>query len=54
MKLMEELEIQTDNLGLLEQLAREGHLLPIYMVLASMSRFRDLIERTNRRRAAAA
>ena len=37
----------------LEQLAREGHLLPVYMVLASMSRFRDLIERTNRRRAAA-
>ena len=36
----------------LEQLAREGHLLPIHMVLASMSRFRDLIERTNRRRAA--
>lgn len=36
----------------LERLAREGHLLPIYMVLASMSRFRDLIERTNRRRAA--
>ena len=32
--------------------ARAGHLLPIYMVLASMSRFRDLIERTNRRRAA--
>ena len=38
----------------LEQLAREGHLLPVYMVLASMSRFRDLIERTNRRRAARA
>lgn len=38
----------------LEQLAREGHLLPIYMVLASLSRFRDLIERINRRRAAAA
>ncbi|KRA53761.1 peptidase [Pseudoxanthomonas sp. Root65] len=38
----------------LERLAHEGYLLPIYMVLASMSRFRDLIERTNRRRAAAA
>lgn len=38
----------------LAQLAREGHLLPVYMVLASMSRFRDLIERTNRRRAARA
>lgn len=38
----------------LERLAREGHLLPIYMVLASLSRFRDLIERINRRRAAAA
>ena len=37
----------------LETLSRDGHLLPIYMVLASMSRFRDLIERTNRRRAAA-
>lgn len=38
----------------LEALARAGHLLPIYMVLASMSRFRDLIERTNRRRASQA
>lgn len=36
----------------LEHLSRDGHLLPIYMVLASVSRFRDLIERTNRRRAA--
>ncbi|MDH5833232.1 SapC family protein [Luteimonas kalidii] len=36
----------------LERLARDNHLLPIYMVLASMSRMRDLIERTNRRRAA--
>lgn len=36
----------------LERLARDGHLLPIYMVLASLSRFRDLIERMNRRRAA--
>lgn len=35
----------------LEHLSRDGHLLPIYMVLASLSRFRDLIERTNRRRA---
>lgn len=36
----------------LERLAREGHLLPIYMVVASMSRLRDLIDRMNRRRAA--
>ncbi len=36
----------------LERLSRDGHLLPIYMVLASLSRFRDLIERMNRRRAA--
>ena len=36
----------------LEQLSRDGHLLPAYMVLASLSRFRDLIERMNRRRAA--
>lgn len=36
----------------LEQLSRDGHLLPVYMVLASLSRFRDLIERMNRRRAA--
>jgi hypothetical protein len=38
--------------AVLERLSRDGHLLPIYMVLASMSRFRDLIERMNRRRAA--
>lgn len=37
----------------LERLSRDGHLLPIYMVLASLSRFRDLIERMNQRRAAA-
>lgn len=36
----------------LDELARAGHLLPVYMVLASLSRFRDLIERMNRRRAA--
>jgi len=36
----------------LEQLSRDGHLLPIYMVVASLSHFRDLIERMNRRRAA--
>lgn len=36
----------------LERLARDGHLLPIYMALASLSHFRDLIERMNRRRAA--
>ena len=36
----------------LEQLSRDGHLLPVYMVLASLSRFRHLIERMNRRRAA--
>lgn len=33
----------------LEQLQGTGRLLPIYMALASMSRFRDLIERRNRR-----
>lgn len=38
----------------LERLARDGHLLPAYMVLASASRFRDLIDRLNRRRAAVA
>lgn len=38
--------------AVLERLAREGHLLPLYMVIASTSRFRDLIERMNRRRAA--
>jgi hypothetical protein len=32
----------------LEQLNRAGFLTPLYMVLASMSRFRDLIERRNR------
>jgi hypothetical protein len=32
----------------LEQLNRAGFLTPLYMVLASMSRFHDLIERRNR------
>ncbi|MDH3612768.1 MAG: SapC family protein [Gammaproteobacteria bacterium] len=31
----------------LERLSRDGHLLPIYMVVASMSNFRDLIQRRN-------
>lgn len=38
----------------LEQLQRAGRLLPIYMAVASMSRFRDLIERRNRLHAAPA
>ncbi|KQY86783.1 SapC family protein [Pelomonas sp. Root1444] len=32
----------------LERLSRAGHLVPIHMVLASMSRWRDLIDRRNR------
>ena len=32
----------------LEALQREGHLLPIYMQLASMQRLQDLVERQNR------
>lgn len=36
----------------LYQLHRAGHLEPVYMVVASMSRFRDLIDRMNRVRAA--
>ncbi|MEL1263002.1 SapC family protein [Pseudoxanthomonas putridarboris] len=36
----------------LEQLHRDGHLEPVYMAVASVSRFRDLIERMNRRRVA--
>ena len=51
---IDEARLQSLPGAVLEQLAREGHLLPIYMVLASLSRFRDLIERINRRRAAAA
>lgn len=39
---------------LLEGLQREGHLLPIYMTLASLGRFRDLIERRNQRLPASA
>lgn len=38
----------------LEQLHRAGHLMPIYMAVASMSNLRDLIERQNRRDAGAA
>lgn len=37
----------------LESLHRAGHLLPIYMVLASMSRLRDLVDRAEQRRRAA-
>ncbi|MBS7455566.1 SapC family protein [Coralloluteibacterium stylophorae] len=36
----------------LVELHRTGHLQPIYMAVASVSRFRDLIDRTNRRHAA--
>ena len=39
---------------LLDGLQREGHLLPIYMTLASLGRFRDLIERRNQRLPASA
>lgn len=49
---IDEARLQALPGDVLAHLARGGHLLPIYMVLASMSRFRDLIERTNRRRAA--
>ncbi len=50
---IDEARLQALDGAALERLARNGHLLPIYMVLASMSRFRDLIERMNRQRAAA-
>ncbi|HEY5852349.1 MAG TPA: SapC family protein [Lysobacter sp.] len=36
----------------LDELHRGGHLEPVYMVVASVSRFRDLIARMNRRHAA--
>jgi hypothetical protein len=36
----------------LGRLQRAGHLLPIYMALASLSNFRSLIDRKNRRYAA--
>jgi hypothetical protein len=49
---IDEARLQALHGAALEQLSRDGHLLPIYMVLASLSRFRDLIERMNRRRAA--
>ncbi|WP_372016828.1 SapC family protein [Pseudoxanthomonas sp. 10H] len=49
---IDERRLQALDGAALEQLSREGHLLPIFMVLASLSRFRDLIERMNRRRAA--
>ena len=48
---IDEARLQSLDGAGLEGLARAGHLLPIYMVLASLSRFRDLIERMNRRRA---
>ena len=38
--------------GELEALAKSGHLLPIYMAIASLSNFRELIERQQRRHAA--
>lgn len=49
---IDERRLQALDGAALEQLSRDGHLLPAYMVLASLSRFRDLIERMNRRRAA--
>ena len=49
---IDERSLQALDGSALEQLSRDGHLLPAYMVLASLSRFRDLIERMNRRRAA--
>lgn len=49
---IDEARLQALDGAALERLARDGHLLPIYMVLASLSRFRDLIERMNRRRGA--
>ena len=49
---IDERRLQALDGSALEQLSRDGHLLPAYMVLASLSRFRDLIERMNRRRAA--
>jgi len=36
----------------LQQLHRDGHLEPVYMAMASVSRFRDLIDRMNRSHAA--
>jgi hypothetical protein len=46
--------IDEDRLGALDgdalaQLNRQGHLAPIYMVVASASNFRDLVARRNRR-----
>lgn len=49
---IDEARLQALDGTALERLARDGHLLPVYMVLASLSRFRDLIERMNRLRAA--
>jgi hypothetical protein len=48
--------INEENLGKLsaaaiDALNRAGHLLPIYMAIASLSNFRELIERQNRARA---
>lgn len=49
---IDEARLQALDGAALERLSRDGHLLPAYMALASLSRFRDLIERMNRRRAA--
>ena len=49
---IDEARLQALDGPALERLAHDGHLLPAYMVLASLSRFRDLIERMNQRRAA--
>ncbi|WP_202841726.1 SapC family protein [Luteimonas saliphila] len=48
---LDEDRLQALDGAALEQLSRDGHLLPIYMVIASVSRLRDLIDRTNRRHA---
>lgn len=50
---IDEARLQALDGAALERLARDGHLLPVYMALASLSRLRDLIERMNRSRAAA-
>ena len=49
---IDETRLQALDGTALERLSRDGHLLPIYMVLASLSRLPDLIARMNRRRAA--
>lgn len=48
---IDEDRLQALDGAVLEALSREGHLLPIYMALASTSRLRDLIARMERRHA---